>query len=34
VTKTYLNVSQFWTWKAADYLKQPPYSPTFQGYSK
>jgi branched-chain amino acid transport system substrate-binding protein len=34
VTKTYLNVSQFWTWKAVDYLKQPPYSPTFQGYAK
>jgi branched-chain amino acid transport system substrate-binding protein len=34
VTKTYPNVSQFWTWKPADYLKQPVYSPSYQGYSK
>ncbi|MBV8151664.1 MAG: penicillin-binding protein activator [Candidatus Eremiobacteraeota bacterium] len=34
VLKTYPNVSQFWTFKPAEYLKQPVYSPTFQGYSK
>ena len=34
VTKTYPHVSQFWTWKPADYLKQPVYSPSYQGYSK
>lgn len=34
VIKTYPRVSQFWTYKVADYLKQPVYSPTFQGYQK
>ena len=34
VTKTYPHVSQFWTWRAVDYLKQPVYSPSFQGYVK
>ena len=34
VIKTYPHVSQFWTYKPADYLKQPVYSPTFQGYQK
>jgi branched-chain amino acid transport system substrate-binding protein len=34
VTKTYPNVSQFWTWKPSEYLKQPIYSPSYQGYSK
>jgi branched-chain amino acid transport system substrate-binding protein len=34
VTKTFPNVSQFWTWKPADYLKQPVYSPSYQGYVK
>ena len=34
VIKTYPHVSQFWTWKPSDYLKQPVYSPTFQGYTK
>ena len=34
VTKTYPRVSQFWTWKPADYLKQPVYSPSYQGYVK
>lgn len=33
VEKVYPNVSQFWTWKPADYLKQPVYSDTYQGYS-
>ena len=33
VLKTYPHVSQFWTWKPSDYLKQPVYSDTFQGYS-
>jgi branched-chain amino acid transport system substrate-binding protein len=32
VVKTH--VSQFWTWKPADYLKQPVYSPSYQGYTK
>jgi branched-chain amino acid transport system substrate-binding protein len=32
VTKTYPHVSQFWTYQPAAYLKQPVYSPTFQGY--
>jgi branched-chain amino acid transport system substrate-binding protein len=31
VVKTYPDVSQFWTAPAAQYLKQPPYSATFQG---
>jgi branched-chain amino acid transport system substrate-binding protein len=34
VTKTYPHVSQFWTWKPSDYLKQPIYSPSYQGYVK
>jgi branched-chain amino acid transport system substrate-binding protein len=34
VVKTYPHVSQFWTWKPSDYLKQPVYSPSYQGYSK
>ena len=34
VTKTYPHVSQFWTWRIADYLKQPVYSPSFQGFTK
>jgi len=34
VVKTYPNVSQFWTYKPADYLKQPSYSPSYQGYPK
>ncbi len=34
VVKTYPRVSQFWTWKAAEYLKQPVYSPSYQGYTK
>ncbi|GAC1659731.1 MAG: ABC transporter substrate-binding protein [Candidatus Elarobacter sp.] len=34
VTKTYPHVSQFWTFKPADYLKQPVYSPSYQGYTK
>lgn len=34
VTKTYPHVSQFWTWKPSDYLKQPVYSPSYQGYVK
>jgi branched-chain amino acid transport system substrate-binding protein len=34
VIKTYPHVSQFWTYKVADYLKQPVYSPSFQGYTK
>jgi len=29
VIKTYPNVSQFWTYKKADFLKQPVYSRTF-----
>lgn len=31
---TYKNVSQFWTWDPQTYLKQPPYSRTFQGIKK
>src|ERR1700681_3919383 len=34
VVKMYPRVSQFWTWKPADYLKQPVYSPSYQGYTK
>ena len=34
VVKTYPRVSQFWTWRASDYLKQPVYSPSYQGYAK
>ncbi len=33
-TYTYHNVSQFWTFNPAQYLKQPDYSPTFQGIAK
>ena len=33
VVKTYPQVSQFWTWKPEEYLKQPVYSDTYQGYS-
>ncbi len=32
--ETYPNVSQFWTYKPEDYLKQPAYSRTFQGIKK
>ena len=32
--ETYPNVSQFWTYKVDDYLKQPSYSRTFQGIKK
>jgi len=32
--ETYPNVSQFWTYKVDEYLKQPPYSRTFQGIKK
>jgi branched-chain amino acid transport system substrate-binding protein len=31
---TYPNVSQFWTYDPETYLKQPPYSRTFQGIKK
>jgi len=31
---TYPNVSQFWKYDPATYLKQPPYSRTFQGIKK
>ena len=31
---TYPAVSQFWTYKPEDYMKQPPYSRTFQGIKK
>lgn len=31
---TYPNVSQFWTYNPEEYLKQPPYSRTFQGIKK
>jgi len=34
VIETYPNVSQFWTYKVDDYLKQPSYSRTFQGIKK
>jgi branched-chain amino acid transport system substrate-binding protein len=34
VIRTYPRVSQFWTWRAVDYLKQPVYSPSYQGYVK
>ena len=33
-TYTYHNVSQFWTFNPAQYLKQPDYSPTFQGIAQ
>lgn len=32
--QTYENVSQFWTYDPKEYLKQPPYSRTFQGIRK
>lgn len=32
VEKVYPGVSQFWTWTPAEYLKQPVYSDTYQGY--
>ncbi len=32
--ETYESVSQFWTYDPAEYLKQPPYSRTFQGIRK
>jgi branched-chain amino acid transport system substrate-binding protein len=32
--ETYPAVSQFWTYKPEDYLKQPAYSRTFQGIKK
>jgi len=32
--ETYPNVSQFWTYDPKEYLKQPPYSRTFQGIRK
>ena len=32
ITKTYPHVSQFWTYNPKDYLKEPVYSDTFQGY--
>jgi branched-chain amino acid transport system substrate-binding protein len=31
---TYPNVSQFWTYPPEEYMKQPPYSRTFQGIKK
>ena len=31
---TYANVSQFWKYDPETYLKQPPYSRTFQGIKK
>jgi len=34
VVKTYPNVSQFWTYRPSDYLKQPSYTPAYQGYTK
>lgn len=32
--QSYPNVSQFWTYDPKEYLKQPPYSRTFQGIRK
>jgi len=32
--ETYPRVSQFWNYKPEEYLKQPPYSRTFQGIKK
>jgi branched-chain amino acid transport system substrate-binding protein len=32
--ETFKNVSQFWTWDPQTYMKQPPYSRTFQGIKK
>jgi len=34
VIATYPHVSQFWKYKPEEYLKQPPYSRTFQGIKK
>src|SRR4029077_8930500 len=31
---SYPNVSQFWTYDPETYMKQPPYSRTFQGFKK
>jgi branched-chain amino acid transport system substrate-binding protein len=31
---TYPQVSQFWKYDPATYLKQPPYSRDFQGFKK
>jgi branched-chain amino acid transport system substrate-binding protein len=31
---SYPNVSQFWTYKPEEYMKQPPYSRTFQGIKR
>ena len=31
---SYPNVSQFWTYDPATYMKQPPYSRSFQGIKK
>jgi branched-chain amino acid transport system substrate-binding protein len=33
-TTTYPNVSQFWKYDPETYMKQPPYSRTFQGIKK
>lgn len=33
-TETYKDVSQFWKYDPETYLKQPPYSRTFQGIKK
>jgi branched-chain amino acid transport system substrate-binding protein len=33
IEKTYPHVSQFWTYNPKQYLKQPVYSDTFQGYN-
>ncbi|MEO8836360.1 MAG: ABC transporter substrate-binding protein, partial [Caldimonas sp.] len=32
--ETYKNVSQFWTYDPQTYMKQPPFSRTFQGIKK
>jgi branched-chain amino acid transport system substrate-binding protein len=32
--ETYKNISQFWTYDPQVYMKQPPYSRTFQGIKK
>jgi len=34
VIATYPQVSQFWHYKPEEYMKQPPYSRTFQGIKK
>jgi branched-chain amino acid transport system substrate-binding protein len=33
-TTSYPNVSQFWKYDPETYMKQPPYSRTFQGIKK